>query len=96
MGAINVLVSMGKDGAILVDENDRVYDLMAPEGKVVNTVGAGDSMVAGFIAGVDKGYEYALLLGIAAGAATASNDSLSSKSEILNLMNEWVDIIENS
>ena len=57
-----MLVSMGKEGAILVDENDRVYDLMAPDGKVVNTVGAGDSMVAGFIAGFieKKDYEFKL------------------------------------
>lgn len=96
MGAQNVLVSLGGDGAILLDADGKIYK--SPTHKITpkNTVGAGDSMVAGFLAGVDKGYKYALWLGIAAGAATASNDSLASKCEILKLMNERVDIIENS
>ena len=67
-GARNVLVSMAGEGAVLIDENGREYMSEAPEGKVVNAVGAGDSMVAGFIAGYleKKDYEYAFHKGLAA------------------------------
>ncbi len=51
MGAENVIISMGKDGALLVDEKGEIYLSNAPKGNVVNTVGSGDSMVAGFISG---------------------------------------------
>ena len=87
MGAINVLVSMGKDGAILVDENDRVYDLMAPDGNVINTVGAGDSMVAGFIAGYveKKNYEYAFKLSVATGSASAFSEELATKDGVIKI-----------
>ena len=54
MGAQNVLISMGKDGALLVTENDEVFASSVAKGEVVNSVGAGDSMVAGFIAGYLK------------------------------------------
>ena len=74
MGAKNVLVSLGKDGAVLVTENREILKSDAPNGQPVNTTGAGDSMVAGFIAGLEKGdYAYALKLGICAGSATASS-----------------------
>ena len=67
MGAQNVLISMGKDGALLVTENDEVFASSVAKGEVVNSVGAGDSMVAGFIAGYLKSnsYEEALRLGAA-------------------------------
>lgn len=73
MGARNVLVSMAGDGAILVTEDGSVLKQLPPEGEVVNSVGAGDSMVAGFLAGYLKtgSYEEALKLGTAAGSATA-------------------------
>ena len=61
MGAVNVLVSMAGDGAILADENGKIHACGVCSGTVKNSVGAGDSMVAGFIAGCEKkGYEYAL------------------------------------
>lgn len=84
MGARNVLVSMGKHGAILVDENSLVTKIGCPQGKPVNTVGSGDSMVAGFIAGyiLKKDYKFALQLGTAAGSATALSIGLGSKDEI--------------
>lgn len=85
-GAVNVLVSLGKDGALLVDEYGGVYKKGAMGGKAINTVGSGDSMVAGFIAGADKGYEYALLLGSAAGSATACSKGLAAKEEIMALI----------
>lgn len=87
MGAKNVLVSMGKIGAVLIDENDNEYFVKSPEGKRVNTVGAGDSMVAGFIAGYLKynNYEKALKMGISAGTASAQSKYLAKKDEVYNL-----------
>lgn len=87
MGAQNVLVSMAKDGAVLVDSYGNVHYQQSANGTVINSVGAGDSMVAGFLAGVDKGYAYALKLGTASGGATAFSHGLATKSEIENLMN---------
>ena len=85
-GALNVLVSLGGDGALLVDEHGAVHRAQAIAGKAINTVGAGDSMVAGFLAGVDGGYENALRYGIAAGSATAFSAGLATKEEILALL----------
>jgi 1-phosphofructokinase len=86
MGAKNVLVSMAGDGALLIDENGKVYHQGVCKGTVKNSVGAGDSMVAGFIAGAEKGdYEYALKLGTACGGATAFSDGLAKKADILRL-----------
>lgn len=85
MGARNVLVSMAGDGAILVTEEGRVSKKLPPKGKVVNSVGAGDSMVAGFLAGyLNTGdYEKALELGTAAGSSTAFVSWLAGKEEII-------------
>ncbi|MGN0470594.1 MAG: 1-phosphofructokinase [Acutalibacteraceae bacterium] len=84
-GAENVLVSMGGSGAILVSADNRTYHIKAVSGKVKNTVGSGDSMVAGFIAGYMKtdDYKYALELGSAAGSATAFSDDLGTYDEIM-------------
>ena len=87
MGAVNVLVSLGKDGALLIDEFGNVHRQSVLGGKPVNTVGAGDSTVAGFLVGCDNGYEYALRLGVAAGGATACSQYLATKEEILSLLN---------
>lgn len=86
-GAVNVLISMAGDGAILIDETGRVHKSPAPEGTVVNSVGAGDSMVAGFIAGfVEKGdYEHAFKMGISAGSASAFSKKLATKEEVLEI-----------
>lgn len=86
-GAVNVLISMAGDGAILIDETGRVHKSPAPEGTVVNSVGAGDSMVAGFIAGyVDKGdYEHAFKMGISAGSASAFSKNLATKEEVFQI-----------
>ena len=69
LGAQHVLVSMAGDGAILVTKDGKVYETMPPKGKVVNSVGAGDSMVAGFITGYlnTNDMEKAFRLGVAAG-----------------------------
>lgn len=87
-GARNVLISMAKDGAILVCENGSVYESEAPKGTVQNSVGAGDSMVAGFVAGYSKtnDYEYALKLGICTGSASAFSKDLATKEEVQELM----------
>lgn len=87
MGAKNVLVSMGADGAMLLDEYGISHWEAAPKGDVVNSVGAGDSMVAGFLGAVSGGKEYgvALRLGIAAGSATAFQTELAGSDEILEL-----------
>ena len=92
MGAQNVLVSMAGDGALLLDENGKIHICGVCKGKVKNSVGAGDSMVAGFIAGFltdpQNGYEYALKLGTAAGGATAFSDGLAQKDEIYRLLKQ--------
>lgn len=88
MGARNVLVSMAGDGALLLDENGKTHVCGVCKGSVKNSVGAGDSMVAGFIAGSESGdYEYALKLGTAAGGATAFSDGLAEKALIDELLN---------
>lgn len=83
-GARNVLVSMGGLGAVLVDEQGGVHKSSAPEGTVVNSVGAGDSMVAGFLAGwlEKKDYEHAFRMGLAAGSASAFSEKLATSEEV--------------
>lgn len=89
MGAVNVLVSMAGDGAVLIDKNEEVYTCGICKGKVKNSVGAGDSMVAGFLAGLqEKDYAYALKLGTACGGATAFSDGLAKKDEIYRLLEQ--------
>lgn len=90
MGARNVLISMAGDGAILVAENGEIHQIGVPKGTVQNSVGAGDSMVAGFIAGYleKKDYLYALRLGTASGSATAFSKGLAVKEEIERLLQQ--------
>ena len=87
LGARNVLISMAGDGAMLISEDGQKFRMGVPKGKVRNSVGAGDSMVAGFIAGYHKykSYEEALKMGTAAGSATAFSDDLATGEAILNL-----------
>ena len=89
-GAKNVLVSMAAQGSVLLDENGIVLTLKAPAGKAVNSVGAGDSMLAGFIAGFTErqNYSYAHALGTAAGSATAFSKGLAEKEDICRLLEE--------
>lgn len=89
MGARNVLISMAGDGALLLDENGKTHVCGVCKGTVKNSVGAGDSMVAGFVAGSENGdYEYALKLGTAAGGATAFSDGLAEKALIDELLKQ--------
>ncbi len=84
MGARNVLVSMAGEGAVLAAENGNVYTAPAPEGTLVNGVGAGDSMVAGFLAGwmEKQDYLHAFRMGLSAGSASAFSEYLASRLEI--------------
>ena len=88
LGGRNILVSMAGDGALLLDEAGLVHRIGCPKGKVLNSVGAGDSMVAGFLAGwLGKGdYDYALKLGTATGSATAFSIGLAEKPLIDRLL----------
>ena len=90
MGAKNVLISLGQDGAVLVTKDKNVQYLKAPKGQLVNSVGSGDSMVAGFLAGLLSydDYEKAFKMGIAAGSASAFSENLATKEEILTLFSK--------
>lgn len=86
-GAQNVLVSMGGKGAVLLDAEGNVHMLPVPKGTLVNAVGSGDSMVAGFLAGwtEKKDYEHAFKMGISAGSASAFSELLATEEEIRRL-----------
>lgn len=90
MGARNVLISMAKDGSLLIDEDGNAHHFGVYQGQVVNSVGAGDSMVAGFVAGYlsKLTYDETLRLATAAGGATAFSSSLATKEEIEELMKQ--------
>ncbi|MEQ2547812.1 1-phosphofructokinase [Dorea ammoniilytica] len=83
-GAVNVLVSMAGEGAVLIDANEDVHMAPAPKGTLVNGVGAGDSMVAGFMTGwlEKQDYEHAFCMGVSAGSASAFSEHLATKAEI--------------
>ena len=89
-GARNVLVSMAGDGAVLLAEDGTVYQAEAPKGTVVNSVGAGDSMVAGFLAGYleDGTYEKAFQMGVCTGSASAFSEELATREEVLELLDK--------
>lgn len=89
MGAQNVLISMAGDGAFLIDETGKQHVCGVCKGTVKNSIGAGDSMVAGFVAGSMHGdYEAALKLGTAAGGATAFSEGLAQRAEIERLLQQ--------
>jgi 1-phosphofructokinase len=96
LGAQNVLVSLGADGALLLDEHGEIHTSPAPEGRAVNTVGAGDSMVAGFIAGhlMGKNHHDAFRLGLAAGSATAFCERFAAAEQIY-MLHEKLEKTEN-
>lgn len=88
MGARNVLVSLGSDGAVLITENGEIYSHSAMQGKVYNTVGCGDSMLAGFIAGYHQNHDFveAFQLSIAAASANAFHEKRGTYEEIMALL----------
>ena len=89
-GARNVLISMAGDGAILLTEDGQIFQSLPPKGKVLNSVGAGDSMVAGFLAGYleNQDYEYAFYMGVCTGSASAFSESLATRDEVVELMKQ--------
>ena len=91
LGARNVLISLGGEGALLIDENGKKYKAGVMKEKVLNTVGSGDSMVAGFVAGYEKSgdYAYALKLGSVCGNATAFLPGLATKEKIEDLLERF-------
>lgn len=92
MGAVNVCVSMGGKGAILVADDGNVYKAKAPDGILKNSVGAGDSLVAGFLSGwiEKKDYEYAFRKGVATGSASAFSERLATVGEVNMLTNKVI------
>lgn len=88
MGAVNVCVSMGGKGAILVADDGNVYKAKSPDGILKNSVGAGDSLVAGFLSGwiEKKDYEYAFRKGVATGSASAFSERLATNGEVNGLI----------
>ncbi len=87
-GARNVLISLGGEGGVLVAEDGSVLTSEAPEGELVNSVGAGDSMVAGFIAGITerpRNFSHAFKLGLASGSASACSEYLATREEVLRM-----------
>lgn len=93
MGAENVLVSMAGEGAVLAAGDGKLYEAPAPVGRLVNAVGAGDSMVAGFLAGwmEQKDYEHAFHMGIAAGSASAFSELLATREEVMTIYRQLAD-----
>ena len=89
-GARNVLVSLAGKGAVLVAEDGRVFELDAPKGEVKNAVGAGDSMVAGFLTGwlEKKDYEFAFRMGVCAGSASAFSENFAGRAEVEALIDK--------
>ena len=94
MGARNVLVSMAGKGAVLLAEDGSVYESPAPKGKLINAVGAGDSMVAGFTAGyMQKGsYEHAFKMGVSTGSASAFSEQLATREEAEALLTQLKEV----
>ena len=90
-GARNVLVSMAGEGAVLLTEDNQVFETAPPKGEVLNSVGAGDSMVAGFIAGSleAKDYEKAFYMGVCTGSASAFSEGMATKESVRNLLEQF-------
>lgn len=90
-GARNVLISMAGEGAVLLTEDGQVYQSEAPKGKVLNSVGAGDSMVAGFIAGylASGEYEQAFYTGVCTGSASAFSEGMAQKEAVRELLKQF-------
>ena len=96
-GAQNVLVSLGGDGAVLLAKDGKLYEVKAPEGRVINSVGAGDSMVAGFLAGYIHTQDYmsALKVGVAAGTSSAFQDGYATKEQVIEMYGKLNGTVSN-
>lgn len=91
MGALNVIISRGEKGAIFISQDEKIYILKAPKGELINSVGAGDSMVAGFIAGYlqSNDFEVAFKMAVVTGSATAFSPWLTTEEKVRKLLKEW-------
>lgn len=87
-GVGNILLSLGGDGAMLFTGEGKAYRARAPRIEVVNTVGAGDSLLAGFLAGEERGVELALALAVAAGSATAASSGIADGTSVMEIFSE--------
>lgn len=87
-GVKNVLVSLGEDGALLASDDGNIYRIRAPKVDVASTVGAGDSLLAGFLAGYAEGAQFALGLGTAAGSATAACERIADYEDVMNIFSQ--------
>ncbi len=96
MGARNVLVSLAGQGAVLAAEDNTAYSAKAPQGQLVNAVGAGDSMVAGFLAGwmESESYAHAFRMGLAAGSASAFSEQFATKADVQDLLEKIPERVE--
>lgn len=96
-GARNVLISMAGDGAVLVTEDGQEFRAEAPKGELKNSVGAGDSMVAGFLAGYlsTGSYAEAFKMGVCTGSASAFSEELATKAEVQALLDKCKNLFEN-
>ena len=96
-GARNVLISMAGDGAVLVTEDGQEFRAEAPKGDLKNSVGAGDSMVAGFLAGYlsTGSYADAFKMGVCTGSASAFSEELATKAEVQALLDKCKNLFEN-
>lgn len=90
-GARNVLISMAGEGAVLLTEDGQVIQSEAPKGQVQNSVGAGDSMVAGFVAGylASRNYEQAFYTGVCTGSASAFSEGMATKEAVQTLLQQF-------
>lgn len=90
IGARNVIISMAGDGAILIEENGEITISDTPKGKLVNSVGAGDSMVGGFLAGIaeNKNIKEAFKIGVATGSASAFSEGLATRDKVEELLKQ--------
>ena len=96
-GARNVLISMAGDGAVLITEDGQEFRAEAPKGELKNSVGAGDSMVAGFLAGYMStgSYADAFKMGVCTGSASAFSEELATKAEVQALLDKCKNLFEN-
>ncbi len=97
LGAMNVLISLGADGVILIDSDGKVHRMANVKHRIINTVGSGNSLVAGFIAGYDNtgSYDEALLLGTACANATAFCSGLATRDKIDEVVREMRELLDS-
>ena len=88
LGAVNVIISLSAEGAVFISETGDSFQANVPPGKLINAVGSGDSMIAGFLAGLETANDYrkAFQMAVACGSASAYSEDLATKDEVLDLL----------